>query len=76
MLYTTTQFNVDKLDKVLRQYKLSNQVYRCQWMECNILSDLTIPIDTRQYILDNGPGNCRNVDITDFTTFTFYPNNC
>ena len=74
MLFTATQSDVVKLYKALRQYKPSNHVHHCQWMECNILSDLTIPINTRQYILDNGPGNCKGVDITNFTTFKHYPN--
>ena len=73
---TVTKIDADNLHDALRKYNSSQDIRHCQWVKCNILSDLTIAIVARQYILDNGPGICRSVNITNFTTFEDCPNDC
>ena len=48
---TATKIAVAKLDKTLREYNRSANIEYCQWVECKILSDSSIPLIIKQYIV-------------------------
>ena len=51
---TTTKIAVDKLDEALLKYNQSDNIKYCQWVGCNILSDLSIPLIIKQFIISKG----------------------
>ena len=50
---TATKIDADNLYDALRKYNLSKNIDHCQWVECNILSDLSVPLIIKQLVLDS-----------------------